>query len=191
MTNPAAVTWYGTLLQRAIDMGYDGWMLDFGEYVQPDVVAWNGMTGEELHNLFPVLYHRASHDALERKWRTFRNFWSLRRDGFRVGSGDFRNYFGSFGQLGLQPVVHGRARDAEILGDLLACVPDGKQLGGFPNFFKVFSAPSLPVRPPVDALSPAHGREPTNFFLFRKARIALSSQACHTATTQPQALPPA
>ena len=76
VTWPEATAWYTAMFQRALDLGYSGWMLDFGEYVQPDVVAWNGMTGEELHNLFPVLYHRASHDALEAgtnagDWLTF------------------------------------------------------------------------------------------------------------------------
>ena len=38
--------------------GYDGWMEDYGEYVPPDAVAANGMTGAEMHNYYPLLYHR-------------------------------------------------------------------------------------------------------------------------------------
>jgi len=53
------------MFKRALDLGYVGWMYDFGEYVQPGVVASNGMTGEQLHNLFPVLYDKAAHDALD------------------------------------------------------------------------------------------------------------------------------
>jgi alpha-D-xyloside xylohydrolase len=64
-TSPDATAWFQSLLGRARDIGYDGWMYDFGEYVQPDVVAANGMTGEELHNLFPRLYDQAAHDWLE------------------------------------------------------------------------------------------------------------------------------
>ncbi|HEY3357227.1 MAG TPA: TIM-barrel domain-containing protein [Polyangia bacterium] len=64
-TNPAATSWFTAMFDRAFALGYSGWMYDFGEYVQPDVVAASGMTGEELHNLFPVIYQQAAHDALE------------------------------------------------------------------------------------------------------------------------------
>ena len=64
-TNPDAVAWFTAQFKRALDLGYVGWMYDFGEYVQPGWVASNGMTGEQLHNLFPVLYDKAAHDALE------------------------------------------------------------------------------------------------------------------------------
>ena len=59
-TSNDATQWFQSTLQWAIDAGYNGWMYDFGEYVQPDVVAASGMTGEELHNYFPVLYQRAA-----------------------------------------------------------------------------------------------------------------------------------
>ena len=64
-TSPEAAEWFGSLLSWAIDLGYDGFMYDFGEYVQDDVISASGMTGEELHNLYPVLYQRAGHEALE------------------------------------------------------------------------------------------------------------------------------
>ena len=31
--------WFTAQFERALDLGYSGWMYDFGEYVQPDVVA--------------------------------------------------------------------------------------------------------------------------------------------------------
>ena len=66
-TNPDAVAWYQAHLQRALDDGWDGWMYDFAEYVPQDAVMWNGMTGLEAHNLYPVLYQRAAFDLLEKK----------------------------------------------------------------------------------------------------------------------------
>lgn len=65
VTSPDAVTFFQGMFDWATDLGYDGWMQDFGEWVQWDVLAANGMTGEEVHNLYPVLYHRAVHDHLE------------------------------------------------------------------------------------------------------------------------------
>ena len=50
--------WDGIAAQLVED-GHDGWMEDFGEYVPLDSVAANGMDGTEMHNLYPVLYHRA------------------------------------------------------------------------------------------------------------------------------------
>ena len=64
-TYPDAVAWFTAQFKRALDLGYSGWMYDFGEYVQADWVGHDGQTGESLHNAFPVLYDKAAHDALE------------------------------------------------------------------------------------------------------------------------------
>jgi sulfoquinovosidase len=64
MTNPDAVDWYGTLLQRALDLGYDGWMLDFGEYLSPKSRMFDGRSGWEAHNAYPVLYQKATWDYM-------------------------------------------------------------------------------------------------------------------------------
>lgn len=75
-TVPEATAWYQSMLDWAVDLGYSGWMYDFGEYVQPDTVARDGTPGEAYHNLYPVQYHRAAHDHLEAgelagEWLTF------------------------------------------------------------------------------------------------------------------------
>jgi sulfoquinovosidase len=67
LTNPDAFAWFQELLQRSLDLGYDGWMHDFGEYVERDWTAHNGMNGEELHNLFPVLSAMAAHELMTRE----------------------------------------------------------------------------------------------------------------------------
>ena len=64
MTNPDAVTWYGTLLQRALDLQYDGFMLDFGEYLPPHAKMFDGRTGFEAHNAFPLAYQKATFDYM-------------------------------------------------------------------------------------------------------------------------------
>ena len=63
LTNPAAAVWFQTLLKRSVDLGYDGWMHDFGEYVARDSTFFDGRTGEELHNLFPVLSAKAAYES--------------------------------------------------------------------------------------------------------------------------------
>lgn len=66
LTNPEAVTWYQSLLQGALDLGYDGWMLDFAEYIPPRAVMHDGTLGWSAHNAFPVLYERVTFDYLRR-----------------------------------------------------------------------------------------------------------------------------
>ena len=66
LTNPAAFTWFQSLLQRAVDLGYDGWMHDFGEYVPHDAQFNDSSVGLDTHNLFPLLSARAAHDLLEK-----------------------------------------------------------------------------------------------------------------------------
>jgi alpha-glucosidase (family GH31 glycosyl hydrolase) len=65
-TNPAAVAWYQTLLQPALDLGYDGWMLDFGEYIPQRARMWDGRTGWEMHNAYPVLYDQVVFEYLRK-----------------------------------------------------------------------------------------------------------------------------
>jgi len=67
LTNPAAEAWYQGLLKRTLDLGYDGWMHDFGEYTPRDAVFHDGRRGDEVHNEYPVLSAKAAHDLMERE----------------------------------------------------------------------------------------------------------------------------
>ncbi len=59
--------WFQSLLRRTLDLGYDGWMHDFGEYVKRGWRAGDGRRGDELHNAFPVLSAQAAYELLERE----------------------------------------------------------------------------------------------------------------------------
>jgi alpha-glucosidase (family GH31 glycosyl hydrolase) len=65
LTNPDAVAWYQSLLDPALDLGYDGWMLDFGEYIPQRAKMFDGRTGWEMHNAFPVVYDEAVFEHLK------------------------------------------------------------------------------------------------------------------------------
>jgi alpha-glucosidase (family GH31 glycosyl hydrolase) len=71
---PGADAFYGRLLGEAVAHGYDGWMEDFGEYTPLDSRSANGMRGTRMHNLYPVLYHRASHRFAKRQRRPVAGF---------------------------------------------------------------------------------------------------------------------
>ncbi len=64
-TNPAATTWFQGLIQQSVTDGWDGWMYDFAEYIPEDAVMFNGMTGFQAHNLYPLLYEKAAKDVLD------------------------------------------------------------------------------------------------------------------------------
>jgi alpha-glucosidase (family GH31 glycosyl hydrolase) len=83
-TNPDAVAWYKGFLNQAIDDGWDGWMYDFAEYVPRDAVMFNGMSGDEAHNLYPVLYQKAARDVMNQ--RRPNDFLFFVRSGF-IGTG--------------------------------------------------------------------------------------------------------
>jgi alpha-glucosidase (family GH31 glycosyl hydrolase) len=67
LTNPAAVAWYQDVLRRALALGYDGWMHDFGEYTPRDAVFFDGRRGDEVHGEYPVLSAKAAHDLMEKE----------------------------------------------------------------------------------------------------------------------------
>ena len=58
-TAPGADEFFAEQLSQAVEDGHDGWMEDFGEYTPIDSVAANGMSGAQMHNLYPVVFHRA------------------------------------------------------------------------------------------------------------------------------------
>jgi dihydroxyacetone kinase phosphoprotein-dependent L subunit len=63
-TNPEAKSWWqGLIRYTLVDLGYDGWMHDFAEDIPEEVIAFNGLTGAALHNLYPVLYQQAAREA--------------------------------------------------------------------------------------------------------------------------------
>ncbi|MFA5787014.1 MAG: TIM-barrel domain-containing protein [Actinomycetota bacterium] len=65
LTNPGARAWYRAYMDRAIDLGFDGWMHDFGEYLPLNCKGFNGETGRTLHNRFPLLWAELARETLE------------------------------------------------------------------------------------------------------------------------------
>ncbi len=56
-TNPHAAAWHEALVQRAFyRRGFQGAMTDYAESVPPDGVCYNGKSGSEMRNAYPVMY---------------------------------------------------------------------------------------------------------------------------------------
>lgn len=66
-TSRAATSWFQSLLSRSLELGYDGWMHDFGEYIPRGARFSDGRRGTELHNLYPVLSAKAARELLQEK----------------------------------------------------------------------------------------------------------------------------
>lgn len=64
-TNPDAVRWWQEKHQPYLRLGVAAFKTDYGEGVPPDAVFADGHTGEQMHNLFPLLYNRAVFQAME------------------------------------------------------------------------------------------------------------------------------
>lgn len=65
LTNSQAVLWFHQQFQQGIDLGYAGWMYDYGEYVDPNTSFSNGLTGQEMHNAYPLVYQKAAWEFFE------------------------------------------------------------------------------------------------------------------------------
>ncbi|NDJ76487.1 MAG: alpha-xylosidase [Chloroflexi bacterium] len=63
-THPEAVAWWRELVRPLLRMGVDVLKTDFAEAVPLDVVAHNGMSGLQLHNLYTLLYNDIVSDLI-------------------------------------------------------------------------------------------------------------------------------
>ncbi len=64
-TNPEAVAWWQSLHRPLLEQGVAVFKTDFGEAAPEDGVYHSGMSGREVHNLYPLLYNRAVFEVTE------------------------------------------------------------------------------------------------------------------------------
>jgi alpha-D-xyloside xylohydrolase len=64
-TNPQATAWWQEQIARLVKMGVDGFKTDFGEQVPDDALFFDGRSGREIHNLYPLLYNQATYQAMQ------------------------------------------------------------------------------------------------------------------------------
>jgi len=64
-TNPEAVAWWQSLHRPLLEQGVAVFKTDFGEAAPEDGIYYNGMSGREVHNLYPLLYNRAVFEVTE------------------------------------------------------------------------------------------------------------------------------
>jgi alpha-glucosidase (family GH31 glycosyl hydrolase) len=88
-TNPAAVRWWKAEIAKMLSLGFDGFHADFGEEVLYDMHFFDGETGITMHNRYPILYARASREAIDSYMRSHpgRQIWFYNRAGYSGSPG--------------------------------------------------------------------------------------------------------
>ena len=67
-TNPNARKWYKKLHRKILNMGARLFKTDMGEALPEDALLYNGMRGEEAHNLYALYYQGTVFEAVEEKY---------------------------------------------------------------------------------------------------------------------------
>ncbi|WP_158246226.1 TIM-barrel domain-containing protein [Sulfobacillus sp. hq2] len=101
LTHPNAQSWISThLFEPARQLGFDGWMADFGEYLPVNAIMADKTTGWHTHNRYPLLWQQIN-----------RTFWDNARP-----SGDYTFFVRSawVGTHRLAPVMWGGDSDTDF-----------------------------------------------------------------------------
>lgn len=67
-SNPKAVRWFKRKLQKVLELGVAVIKSDYGEAAPRDAIYYGGMSGEEMHNLYPLLYNKTVFEAVKGFW---------------------------------------------------------------------------------------------------------------------------
>jgi alpha-glucosidase (family GH31 glycosyl hydrolase) len=97
-TSPAAVAFWRREVDKALDLGADGFMQDFGEEVLDAMHFADGETGTTMHNRYPLLYARATRAAVDAYQRahTGRRIFFFTRSGYSGLPGSAADEGGNF-----------------------------------------------------------------------------------------------
>lgn len=69
-THPEAYAFWRDSHKPLFDLGVDMIKADFGEQIEADMLASNGDHGDQLHNVYTLLYNRCVYEAAERYCKT-------------------------------------------------------------------------------------------------------------------------
>lgn len=82
-TDPGARKWWAGRIREALRLGASGFMQDFGEQIVTPMRFDNGKDGAEMHNRYPVLFHKTT-DRIVRRWerKKGKRIWYFTRSGY-------------------------------------------------------------------------------------------------------------
>jgi alpha-glucosidase len=125
LTNPDAVDWLmGYQTTAADDVGLDGWMADFAEWLPVDAQIDSGESAWQFHNRYPLAWQQANRDALSsvHSGDDANNWTYFARSGWASANG---------GTPGIAPSMWGGDQDTDWAYDdgFPTIIPIGAHLG--------------------------------------------------------------
>lgn len=84
LTNQEAFDWFRdeVVIRYSLDIGIDGWMADFGEYLPTDDIRLaSGLSPKLEHNHWPVLWAKCNYEALEKTGKLGEAIYFMRAGG--------------------------------------------------------------------------------------------------------------
>lgn len=88
-TNPSAVKWWQSEIEKALDLGFVGFKLDDGQSLKKDAILYGNNIGTDFHNSYAYYYNKTFYDVLEK--RLGNDFLMIPRAAF-IGSGSVTNF---------------------------------------------------------------------------------------------------
>jgi len=139
-TNPAAVRFWKQEVAKALDLGADGFMQDFGEEVLYDMHFADGETGVTMHNRYPIDYERATRQEVSAYERQHpgRRIWFFSRAGYSGLPGSTAYEGGNFPGDETTDWAHASGL-AALTSDMLSRAVDGAygygtDIGGYADY---------------------------------------------------------
>lgn len=107
-TNPEAVKWWQSEIEKAIDLGFVGFKLDAGQSLERDAILSDNKIGKDWHNSYSFYYNKTFYEILNKKLDD--DFLMIPRAA-SIGTGQYTNFkwpgdlTTSFGKNGLSSSV--------------------------------------------------------------------------------------
>jgi alpha-glucosidase len=71
LTTDTGREWAQGWMTAALDLGFDGWMADYAEWLPTDAELGDGTTGWETHNEWPLLWQQTNSEVMEGRDATY------------------------------------------------------------------------------------------------------------------------
>lgn len=138
LTNPQAFEWFKNrvIKECSIDIGIDGWMADFGEYLPTDdIVLHNGVSPMIEHNHWPALWAKCNYDALRETDNIGKILYFMRAGG--TGSQKYCTMLWA-GDQSVDFSIHdglGTVICAALSSGMSGCGLNNSDIGGYTSLF--------------------------------------------------------
>ncbi len=138
LTNPTAFEWFKdrVIKECSLDIGIDGWMADFGEYLPTDdIVLHNGKSPMTEHNHWPALWAKCNYDALKETGKLGKAFYFMRAGG--TGSQKYCTMLWA-GDQSVDFSIHdglGTVICAALSSGMSGCGLNNSDIGGYTSLF--------------------------------------------------------